>query len=134
MKVSVNPRLAPVFHRKACRFLADAERLLRDPPSPDSTVNRAYYAGLMAARAALASRGMDATTHQGRITLFYEQFVDTGRCAQDHASVLGVSLRTRLTADYDATDETPQETAEDLVERARRFVALCQELMGQQRT
>lgn len=66
-----------------------------------SAVNRFYYAAFHAARALLATRGLDSSRHAGVIALFQQHFVKTGDFPLDVARALPRAFEKRLNSDYE---------------------------------
>ncbi|EWY41812.1 hypothetical protein N825_25185 [Skermanella stibiiresistens SB22] len=88
---------------KAERAIASA-RLLLDEGDLEGATNRAYYAALHAAGAALALSGVLPETtksHSTVIGLFGKHIVLAGRMDADHGRLLNRSHQLRTLADYD---------------------------------
>lgn len=63
-------------------------------------VNRFYYSAFYAARALLATKGLDSSKHKGVINLFDEHFVKTGQLDREISKALSKSFQKRLKSDY----------------------------------
>ncbi|MGQ9369880.1 HEPN domain-containing protein [Azospirillum sp. ST 5-10] len=88
---------------KAVRALESAELFLAHGDL-DGAVNRAYYGGFNAARAALVHEGALhelAKTHATVIGLFGRHLVQSGRMPADHGRLLNRCHQLRNLADYD---------------------------------
>jgi uncharacterized protein (UPF0332 family) len=88
-----------------------------------SAVNRFYYAAFHAARALLATRGLDSSRHSGVIALFQQHFVKTGVVSADVARALPRAFEKRLNADYEDFSETTSEEASRVQRDCEQFVA-----------
>ncbi len=64
-------------------------------------VNRFYYAAFHAARAVLATRGLDSSRHSGVIALFQQHIVKPGLVASEIARALPRAFEKRLNSDYE---------------------------------
>ncbi|RKY58811.1 MAG: DNA-binding protein [Candidatus Latescibacterota bacterium] len=73
LKALINYRL-----QKARETLRDAHLLLEGGGSPESVINRAYYAMFYAVLALLTRIGKGAAKHSGVIALFDRHFVKSG--------------------------------------------------------
>ena len=92
-------------------------------------VSRWYYSALHAARALLATRGLDSARHSGVIALFQQHFVKEGLIAVDVARAFARSFEKRLNVDYaDFSDITADEAARVRAEVAA-FVDACATLL-----
>ncbi len=115
--------------------LARARELLRDADllatrdARESAVNRYYYAAFHAARALLATSGLDASKHSGIIALFQRHFVKTGLISPDVARALSHTFEKRLNSDYADFAETTPEELERVKRDARRFVDVSADLL-----
>ncbi len=113
---------------RAEAMLSDAA-LLIEARRAASAADRSYYAMLNAAEAALAIYGVEpARTHKGVLSQFGERLVKPGILEKHLSSELSETHKLRLLATYEAFAQLDQEQAEDIVERARRFVERVKEL------
>lgn len=85
-------------------------------------VSRAYYAVFQAARAVLATKGLDSRKHSGIIGLFNQQFVKTGVLPRDYGKILKSSRDLREAEDYDDFYLVSREEAFNSIENASRFI------------
>lgn len=112
------------FAEKALQFLASAEKLLVDG-DPDSSVSRAYYAMLYAARAALWASGAGdpetTKTHDGVIRRFSEHFIRSGDVPVELGKAFAATFQLRGVADYGGVFLDVEEAAVRL-DLAKRFV------------
>ena len=95
----------------------------------DGAVNRYYYAAFHAARALLATEGMDSARHSGIIALFNRHFVHTRVISSDVARVLVRSFEKRLQSDYADFAQTTPADLDRLASDVRLFVDTCAEIL-----
>ncbi len=115
--------------RKADRALASA-RLLLDAGDTDGACNRACYAMVDSARAALSGEDTAETTrtHGGLIAAFGLQLVKSGRLPRELGRMLNRAEEVRLLADYTGGSVEPAEArearsqAETFVEAMRDYL------------
>ena len=93
--------------------------------SYDSAVNRFYYAAFYAARAVLATKGLDASKHTGVISLFQIHFVKTELIPKDLACALRTSFEVRLDGDYGDYVEITIGLASQIKSDVKSLVAAC---------
>jgi uncharacterized protein (UPF0332 family) len=115
---------------KARQTAADARAML-DRASTASAVNRAYYSAFYAARALLATEGLDSAKHSGVLALFDKHFVLPGLVSREHGRALHDLFAERNKADYADRAEPDLETAARLVRRAEAFVGAAAALLQQ---
>jgi len=88
-------------------------------------VNRFYYAAFHAARALLAIRQVDSSSHSGVISLFQQHFVRTGHISVDGAKALPRSFEKRQKTDYgDFATIKPEEVVK-IREDVQGFLEEC---------
>lgn len=102
---------------------AEAARDDFDEERYDSAVNRAYYAMFNAARAFLASVGVDAeqSSHGAAVQLFGLHAIKTSKAPQDLGRMFNRAQEARSIADYDEASVAGPD-AKGHVEAAERFV------------
>ena len=106
---------------RARQTLLAAEALLREGYVPDA-VSRAYYAGLYAALALLASIGLSPKTHEGVRTLVNLHFVRTGKLQGGTGRLLTHLEGDREDADYDLAAVFSPEDGRGILDEATLFV------------
>jgi len=94
-----------------------------------SAVNRLYYAAFYAARALLATEGLDASRHSGVITLFGQRFVKDGTIPPETAKVLPRSFEKRLDTDYEDFASLEEGEVEAVKQDVERFLQACERLL-----
>ena len=99
---------------------------LRAAGSLRGALNRVYYAAFHAARALLATKGLDASKHSGVIALFRQHFVKTGLFDEAIAKILPWSFEERMDADYEDFVEVDAAMVDDVAEHVRQFVTTCE--------
>ena len=111
---------------------------LVDQGSLNSAVNRFYYAAFYAARALLATKGVDSSRHSGVISLFSQHFVKRGIVSSEVAKTLPRSFEKRLDTDYEDFTTVDQREIKQLQRDIRQFIHCCEQaftrLAGRQRT
>ena len=95
----------------------------------NSAVNRLYYAAFYAARALLATEGLDASRHSGVITLFGQRFVKDGTIPPEIAKVLPRSFEKRLDTDYEDFSSMDQREVEAVRQGVEQFLQACERLL-----
>ena len=101
--------------------LKAAKDLLSTKSYRDS-VSRSYYAMLHAARALLATKGLDAKKHSGVISLFNQHFVKEGIVNREAGSRFIEAKELREDSDYEELAEITKQDAEDTLESAKIFL------------
>jgi uncharacterized protein (UPF0332 family) len=102
--------------------LSDAECLLAGRGSPQSIVNRSYYAMFYAVLGLLQRTGNVPSKHTGVIGLFDREFVLKGVLPRDLSRDLHRAFDARQAADYRFADPIEAAEAREAWDRARRFV------------
>jgi len=109
--------------------LNDAKYLLDGNRSPQSVINRAYYAMFYAALALLQKAGIIPSKHAGVISLFDTEFVLKGIFPRELSRDLHKAFELRQLSDYRMLQSPSQEKAEETWERATRFVHAVREYL-----
>ncbi len=103
--------------------LSDAAFLFDGGRTPQSVVNRAYYAMFYAALALLQTIGKTPSKHTGAIGIYDTEFVRTGLLSRESSSALHDAFDARLVSDYQPVRDTTRQEAEAILARSTRFVA-----------
>jgi uncharacterized protein (UPF0332 family) len=120
-------------HRlQRARETLDEGELLRAAAGHDGAVNRYYYAAFYAARALLATLGLDSPKHSGVIALFNRHFVKSQLVSTDAARVLVRSFEKRLQTDYADFARPTSEDVDRLASDVRAFIDTCARLLESQ--
>jgi hypothetical protein len=102
--------------------LADARCLLDGGGSPQSVINRSYYAMFYAVLALLQRTGKIPSKHAGALGLFDSEFILKGILPRNLSRELHRAFDARQAADYRFADPLEPAEAHDALERATRFV------------
>jgi len=102
--------------------LDDAKFLLDGNRSPQSIINRSYYAMFYAALALLQKIGKVPSKHSGVISLFDIEFVIKGVFPQDLSRDFHKAFELRQVFDYKVIEPCSKEKAEEARNNAVRFV------------
>jgi len=117
LKALINYRL-----QKARETLRDAHLLLEGGGSPESVINRAYYAMFYAVLALLTRIGKGAAKHSGVIALFDRHFVKSGLFPKQMSKAIHRAFELRQLGDYREFISLDREQAEGLLRLAESFV------------
>lgn len=127
--------MTPGQGEAAAEYLAIAREALEDADDDmaegrvRSALDRLYYCSLMAAKAALKTRGKDSRTHTGIQALVREVFVEPGVMAAEHGDLLPKALELRMKADYDPMAALTLGQAEELRPRVVAFLQACERIV-----
>lgn len=100
----------------------DSAKVLFENKKYKDSVSRSYYAMFAAARALLATKGLDSSKHSGIVSLFNQYFVKENILDMTFGKMLAEAKDAREESDYgDFTTVSPQE-AEVQLKNAERFV------------
>jgi len=121
--------LARYRMNKARACFKDGLVLLKEG-SPNGAIGRFYYAAFHAARALLATKGLDASRHTGVIKLFSQHFVKTGFVFPETAKVLSRSFEKRLDSEYEDYVQFTKKQAEQVRDEVRKFIQACEKALS----
>lgn len=102
--------------------LSDAKFLMEGNRSPQSIVNRAYYAMFYAVLALLQYTGKVPSKHSGVISLFDTEFVLKGIFPKDLSKAIHKAFELRQVSDYKTFAQISKEKAEEIINKAENFV------------
>jgi uncharacterized protein (UPF0332 family) len=102
--------------------LEDGRFLLEGGRSPQSIVNRAYYAMFYAALALLQKIGKVPSKHTGVISLFDTEFVVQRIFPKELSKDFHKAFELRQVFDYRVLETSTPEKAGELLQRAEHFV------------
>ncbi|OQY30356.1 MAG: hypothetical protein B6244_00415 [Candidatus Cloacimonetes bacterium 4572_55] len=102
--------------------LADAKFLIDGQRSPQSIVNRSYYAMFYAALALLQCQTKTPSKHTGVISLFDTEFVLKGVFPKELSKNFHKAFELRQKSDYRVMKKISAEQALDTWRKAREFV------------
>ena len=120
--------IADGLMHKAERACASAKVLSKEGDA-DGACNRAYYAIFDAARAALESKGIEASkTHSGVITAFSQHFVQNGPIPKEIGRLFKQAETRRYIADYE-NEPVDAADANKMIEDAEIFIGAVRVLL-----
>lgn len=102
--------------------LNDAKFLLEGDRSPQSIVNRAYYAMFYSVLALLQNIGKVPSKHTGVISLFDTEFVLKGIFPKELSKAFHKAFEIRQVSDYKTFKSISKEKAEETLNNAVHFV------------
>lgn len=102
--------------------LEDAKFLLDGNRSPQSIINRSYYAMFYAALALLQKIGKVPSKHSGVISLFDTEFVMKGAFPQELSRDFHKAFELRQVSDYKVIELSSKEKAGEIWNKTIRFV------------
>jgi len=105
-------------------------KLLEENGELEDAASRAYYAMFHATRALLFSKGMNAKTHKGVISLFGEKIVKQGIMSEEYADMLRKAFDLRQKSDYEIYTETSVELVKEVIKNAEQFIERVKELVA----
>lgn len=108
--------------QQARTALDDARFLMEGHRSPQSIVNRAYYAMFYAVLALLETIGKVPSKHAGVISLFDTEFVLKGELPRELSKDFHKAFELRQVSDYRIIEPCSPEKAVEMLEKATRFV------------
>jgi uncharacterized protein (UPF0332 family) len=122
-----------IRHRleQAQTALDDARFLLEGDRSPQSIVNRAYYAMFYAALALLQKIGKVPSKHAGVISLFDTEFVVKGGFRKEFSKDLHKAFELRQVSDYRTLRPIEKDKAQETLDSATRFVEAVKSYLGE---
>jgi uncharacterized protein (UPF0332 family) len=96
-------------------------------------VNRAYYAFFYAATALLLTLDITRSKHSGVLAAFREHFVRPGKFPVQDSRAYGKAFELRNVTDYEMLGRADSDQAQDIVEKANRFIARCETYLTTER-
>jgi len=105
-------------------------KLLEENGELEDAASRAYYAMFHATRALLFSKGMNAKTHKGAISLFGEKIVKQGIMSEEYADMLRKAFDLRQKSDYEIYAVTNVELVKEVIKNAEQFIERVKELVA----
>ena len=107
---------------QAATALEDAKFLLTGNRSPQSIVNRSYYAMFYAALALLQKISKTPSKHTGVISLFDTEFVIKGIFPKELSKDFHKAFELRQRSDYKVINPVTSERAEEILRKAEYFL------------
>lgn len=109
---------------KMARERLESARALLAINNLEDSISRSYYAILDAAGAALIMKDLVPQSHQGTIRLFGLHFIKTGQIPAEYSRLFKQIEKDRREADYTHEREFTFEEAEEIYQKAARFVEI----------
>jgi len=123
--MSLNPEerraIVELEYEKATSIINQLNVLIREEMW-DFVANRLYYALFHAVSALLVNEGYIADSHKGKVILFGQYFVKTGKFSIDEGKLYSRLQTMRELADYNCAFQTSKEEILPFVEPSRLFV------------
>jgi uncharacterized protein (UPF0332 family) len=119
--------LAKYRLEKAKNTLSDAKKFIKDA-TPESTVNRIYYAMYYAVNALLISKGLSSSKHSGIRALFNKEFVNKGLVEKELGRFYSEMFDNRQEGDYKDFVVFEKEDVGIWLEKATKFVSVVDKL------
>jgi len=106
---------------KAKNTLSDAKKYIKDA-TPESTVNRIYYAMFYAVNALLIAKGLSSSKHSGVRALFNKEFVNEGLVEKEFGGFYSEMFDNRQEGDYKDFVTFEKEDVEIWLGKATKFI------------
>ena len=100
----------------------DSAKILYENRKYKDCVSRSYYAMFTAARALLATKGLDSSKHSGIVSLFNQHFVKEGVVNKICGKILAEAKDIREESDYGDFVIISKEEAKHQIENAELFI------------
>jgi uncharacterized protein (UPF0332 family) len=113
---------------KAGLFLQQADEMC-ELKHWDLAINRYYYASFHALHALYVAYGMVAHTHDGLITVFGKEFVQTGKVDKRYGRYLARMEQLRKLADYNCITSVTEDEVHELSVPAHELLGIVQSLL-----
>lgn len=114
---------------QAEKAVEDAHCLLRGKGSPQSIINRSYYAMFYSTLALMLRIGKTFSKHAGAISAFDKEFVHKGILSKELSSDLHKVFELRQEHDYKIISNPSHDEAEITINKAERFVSAIKEYL-----
>ena len=95
-----------------------------------TAVNRLYYSCYYIVSALLLQKGYEVRTHNGIITLFAMNFVNTGIISKEDGKLYRSLFELRQTGDYNEAKIIDREDIVDRLQPAEKFIAEIERLIN----
>lgn len=102
-----------------------AARLLFDKGFTNDALSKSYYAIFAAAKALLASEGLQSKKHSGVISLFNKHFIKPGLVPKEFGKIITQARDERELSDYDDFFEAGQDETADQIKDAESFINMA---------
>lgn len=127
MSLSDNERriLIDLHLEKAGLFLQQADEMC-SLKHWDLAINRYYYASFHALHALFVANRLVAHTHDGLITIFGKEFIQTEKVDRKYGRYLSRMEQLRKLADYNCTTSVTEEEVHELAVPAHELIEIIQ--------
>jgi uncharacterized protein (UPF0332 family) len=112
---------------KAQNTLSDAKKYIEEA-TPESTVNRIYYAMFYVVNALLIANGLSSTKHSGVRAIFNKEFVNEGLVKKELGKFYSEMFDNRQKGDYRDFVKFEKEDVKSWLEKATEFVDVVESL------
>jgi uncharacterized protein (UPF0332 family) len=119
--------LAKYRLEKAENTLSDASKYINDA-TPESTVNRIYYAMFYAVNALLITKGLSSSKHSGVRALFNKEIVNEGLMERQWGEFYSDMFDRRQKGDYSDFVKFKKQDVEIWLKKAEEFVSIIRRL------
>jgi uncharacterized protein (UPF0332 family) len=110
---------------KTAQRRLEVARLLHDRGFINDALSKSYYAIFAAAKALLASEGLQSKKHSGVISLFNKHFVKAGLVSKQFSKIIKQARDERELSDYDDFFEAGQDETADQIKDAESFINMA---------
>lgn len=117
---------------QAKEALGDARMLYDQGGSPQSVVNRSYYAMFYAVLALLVTIDRGTSKHKGVIALFDQEFIKQDVFPREMSAMLHRAFDMRLTGDYREMLRISREQSTEILNSAIEFVNSIEKKLSEQ--
>lgn len=107
---------------QARQTLQDARLLFENNGSPNSIINRAYYAIFYAVLALMVAGGFEVSKHSGVIARFDQEFVRSGIFPKAMSRILHRAFELRQVGDYREMLTLTRDDAGEILQDALEFI------------
>ncbi len=119
--------LATYRLEKAEDTLSDARKYINDA-TPESTVNRIYYAMFYAVNALLITKGLSSSKHSGVRALFNKEIVNKGLIERQWGELYSDMFDRRQKGDYSDFVKFKKQDVEIWLKKAEEFIGIIRRL------
>ena len=112
---------------KAQNTLSDAKKYIEEA-TPESTVNRIYYAMFYAVNALLIANGLSSSKHSGVRAIFNKEFVNEGLIKKELGKFYSEMFDNRQEGDYRDFVKFEKEDVKFWLEKDTEFVGVVESL------
>lgn len=115
--------------KRARETYRDAILLLDEGGSPESVINRSYYAMFYSVLARLTSLELGSSKHSGVISIFDKNFIKSGKFPESMSKDLHKAFDIRQIGDYREMYQIDREQAKEILNSAGRFIEAVEKFL-----